>query len=64
MRAYRVEVGGRFRFAGTQAESREFRDSLGGKRGSGKIEEVEIPLAKPELLKFINGLISDLEPAE
>lgn len=65
MRAYKVsavedgEVIG-FRYGATQADAREKRDELvelfGVKKKDVTIEEEEIPVAKAELIEFINGL--------
>lgn len=65
MRAYKVsavedgEVIG-FRYGTTQADAREKRDELvelfGVKKKDVTIEEEEIPVAKAELIEFINGL--------
>lgn len=65
MRAYKVvakqddEVLGT-RFAATQALARETRDELMAKfdvkKSAVEIEETEVPMAKPDLLVFINEL--------
>lgn len=65
MRCYLVTDGTHRRYAGTQALAREARDSLVETRDLNKnqvtIAETEIPMAKPELLKFINDIIEELE---
>jgi len=75
MRAYEVkavegdddELLGR-RFGATQADARAKRDELmekfGVKKSACTIEEVEIPMAKAELLEFINELASENDAVE
>lgn len=73
MRAYQVtakdgdEVLGT-RFAGTQADSRSTRDELmeqfDVKKSAVEIEEVEIPMAKPDLLAWINELSAKSDAVE
>lgn len=71
MRAYEVQaldgddLLGK-RFGATQADARDKRDELvelfGIKKSACTIDEVEIPVAKAELLEFINELaaVSDM----
>lgn len=60
MRCYLVEGGGRKRYAGTQADARDTRDTIMAEAGIKKkdvsINETEVPVAKTELLEFINEL--------
>jgi hypothetical protein len=62
MRCYLVEGGGRKRYAGTQAEARSARDEIMDqtkvKKKDVSINEAEVPVAKNELLEFINGLLN------
>jgi hypothetical protein len=50
------------KFAGTQAEARQARETIvndyGVKKSDVEIEEVEIPTAKSELLGYLNDLIA------
>lgn len=66
MRAYRVEVSGRVRFAGTSADSTATRAELcaatGAKKTSSQIEVVEIPAAKADFLDWLNELVKELQP--
>jgi hypothetical protein len=73
MRAYQVTAkdGDKVlgtRFAGTQADSRSTRDNLmeqfDVKKSAVEIEEVEIPMAKPDLLGWINELSAKSDVAE
>jgi hypothetical protein len=66
MRAYKVvftdtEAIVHARYAGTQADARTERDAFvndfGVKKSAVEIEEIEIPMAKPELLAWINALL-------
>lgn len=63
MRCYKITAGSKVRYAGTQADARERRNMLAEQQGvkDAKFEQVEIPLAKAELLDFLN---SELEQAE
>ena len=65
MRAYVVKntVSGAKRFAGTQAEVRETKAEMGDKKDLS-VEEVDVPMAKAELLNFINGLLNQTEETE
>jgi hypothetical protein len=73
MRAYQVtakegdQVLGT-RFAATQALARDTRDELVAqfevKKSAVDIEEVEIPMAKPDLLVFINELSAKSDAVE
>jgi hypothetical protein len=73
MRAYKVtakdgdEVLGT-RYAGTQADARTKRDELVEqfkvKKGQVETEETEVPMAKAELLEFINGLAAGSDAVE
>lgn len=68
MRAYRVAVGDKFVFTANQTLAREERQSLekeaGAKRGSGTVEEVEIPSGKEDLLTWINELVVSMRPVD
>jgi hypothetical protein len=63
MRAYRVEGGGKLRFAGTAADAKDARQDLAELTGERKkdisVSEVEIPTAKDSLLGFINDLVNE-----
>lgn len=65
MRCYLVQGGGRKRYAGTQASSKEARDEIVTetdiKKSEVEIEETEIPMDKPSLLEFINDLCTQLD---
>ena len=65
MRCYLVQGGGRKRYAGTQADARVTRDAVAEETGVKKkditIEEAEVPVAKAELLNFINELCIELD---
>lgn len=65
MRCYLVTGGGRKRFAGTAADSKEVRDTIveetGLKKKDVEIEQVEVPTSKTELLEFINELCEELD---
>lgn len=65
MRCYLVQGGGRKRYAGTQADARSTRDMIveetGCKKKDVAIEEAEIPVAKAELIGFINTLCAELD---
>lgn len=73
MRAYKVvaaegDVTLGFRFGSTQANAKEQRDELvtqfAIKKSAVTIEEVEIPVAKAELLAFINELAAGQDAVE
>lgn len=68
MRAYRVAVGDKFVFTANQTLAREKRQELekeaGAKRGAGTVEEVEIPVAKDDLLGFINDLVVSMRQTD
>lgn len=73
MRAYKVVAAEGdttlgFRFGSTQADAKEKRDSLmeqfSIKKSAVLIEEVEIPVAKAELLAFINELAEGQDAVE
>lgn len=60
MRCYVVEAGGLKKYAGTQAEARQVKAEL-AVRASIKerevtVTETDVPLAKADLLAFINEL--------
>lgn len=65
MRCYLVQGGGRMRYAGTQADARVTRDDIveqtGCKKKDVSIEEAEIPVAKAELIAFVNELCAKLD---
>lgn len=65
MRAYLVTGGGRRRYGATQADSKAKRDEIveatGVKKSEVSIEEAEVPMDKPSLLEFINGLCAELD---
>ena len=56
------------RYAGTQADARAKRDELMAqfdvKKSAVETEEVEVPVAKSELLEFINELASKADAVE
>ena len=70
MRCYLVEGPGAKRYAATNADARAKRDELverlGCKKKDIEIEQTDIPVAKAELLNFINELCIELdeEPKE
>lgn len=65
MRCYLVTGPGAKRYAATSADSRAKRDELveqlGCKKKDIEIEQTEIPVAKAELLEFVNGLCAKLD---
>lgn len=65
MRCYKVFTEGMKRFAGTQAEAREWRDeiveALGCKKKDVEIEELDVPTGKEGLLEFINELAEEAD---
>lgn len=73
MRAYKVtasdgETDLGFRFGTTQSDAKTKRDELmeqfDVKKSAVSIEEVEIPMAKAELLEFINELAAGQDAVE
>jgi hypothetical protein len=62
MRCYLVQGGGRKRYAGTNADASAVRNTIveemGVKKKDVDIVQVDISLAKHELLEFINKLCS------
>ncbi len=73
MRAYQVTAKSGTavlgtRYAGTQADARTKRDEMMAqfdlKKSEVETEEVEVPLAKAELLDFINALASKADATE
>lgn len=73
MRAYQVTAKDSntvlgTRYAGTQADARTKRDELmvqfDVKKNQVTIDEVEVPVAKAELLEFINQLASQADLVE
>lgn len=65
MRCYLVTGPGAKRYAATNAEARATRDDLvellGCKKKEVEFEQMDIPVAKAELLAFINGLCAELD---
>lgn len=65
MRCYLVQGGGRKRYAGTNAGAMETRNTIiketTGTKKDVTIEQTDIPVAKTELLKFINGLCAETD---
>jgi hypothetical protein len=65
MRCYLVTGPGAKRYAATSADARTVRDELvtqlGCKKKEIEIEQAEVPVAKTQLLKFINGLCAELD---
>jgi hypothetical protein len=65
MRAYRVTLEGRVRFAGSAAEASATRrmmvEALETPKRAGSIEPIEIPTGKVGLLPWLNQQIADLE---
>lgn len=60
MRCYLVTTATSKQYAGTQADVAAIKKQAmadGAKRGDIDVEEVEVPMAKTELIAFINGLI-------
>lgn len=68
MRCYKVHGNGYIRFAGTQGDARQLRQNLAEDSGNGKlsftVDQVEIPMGKGDLLKFINILASLADPQD
>lgn len=66
MRCYRIEGGGRKRYAGTAADARQTRDDImeetGVKKKDVSINEDEVPDDKAGKLQFINELCAELDP--
>lgn len=69
MRIYRVEATSaegehRIKFAGTQADARQAKAQLvielGVKKKDVETKEVEVPVAKPKFLEFINGFVAEI----
>lgn len=65
MRCYLVTGPGAKRYAATSAEARATRDGLvdllGCKKKDVEIEQTDVPVAKAQLLDFINGLCAELD---
>lgn len=65
MRCYLVQGGGRLRYASTNADATAIRNTIVEETGARKkdviIEQTDIPMAKAELLEFINGLCKELD---
>ena len=65
MRCYLVKAVGGKRFAGTVALSKiahaDLMEMFGVKKSAVTISDAEIPMAKAELLEFINGLCKELD---
>lgn len=65
MRCYLVTGPGAKRYAATNADARATRDELveqlDCKKKEIEIEQTDIPVAKTDLLKFINGLCAELD---
>jgi hypothetical protein len=63
MRCYLVTGPGAKRYAATSALARAARDELvdllGCKKKEIEIEQTDVPTAKADLLKFINGLCAN-----
>lgn len=61
MRCYLVTHPRAKRYVATNADARATREELvtfyGGKKKDVEIDQVEVPLAKAELLDFINNMI-------
>lgn len=70
MRLYEIQVVRRTRFAGSQAEARALRaemlaaEDLGPRSPGGTISEVDVPITKQDLLRFLNELARRADPAE
>lgn len=67
MRCYLVKGPGAKRYAGTNADARVTREDLVAKLGCKKkdveIEPTDIPVAKADLLEFINELCQECDDA-
>lgn len=65
MRCYLVKTTGAKRYASTNADARETRETLMAERDVKKkdvtIEQVEVPADKAGLLGFINGLCKEAD---
>lgn len=65
MRCYLVQGGGRKRYASTNAVASATRNTIiaetGAKKKDVTIEQINIPVAKAELLEFINGLCAETD---
>jgi len=68
MRCYLVKGPGAKRYASTNADAKTTRDELveqlGVKKKDIEIEQTDIPVAKAELLEFINGLCAETDVKE
>lgn len=66
MRCYVVKGAGYRRYASTNADARSTREQLvdlsGAKKKEFEIEQIDVSLAKPDLLEFINDLCIKLDP--
>lgn len=67
MRCYLVQGGGRKRYAATNADATATRNDIveatGVKKKDVTIEQVEVPVAKSDLLEFINELCQETDSA-
>jgi hypothetical protein len=65
MRCYLVKCPGAKRYAATNADARTTREELveqlGVKKKDIEIEQTDIPVAKADLLEFINGLCAETD---
>lgn len=65
MRCYLVTGPGAKRYAATNADARTTREELveqlGCKKKDVEIEQTDIPVAKADLLEFVNGLCKELD---
>jgi len=65
MRCYLVQGGGRKRYASTNADATATRNTIveetGAKKKDVTIEQTDIPVAKADLLEFINTLCAETD---
>jgi hypothetical protein len=68
MRCYLVTGPGTKRYASTNADAKTTRDELveqlGAKKKDIEIKQVDVPVAKAELLEFINALCVETDVKE
>jgi hypothetical protein len=64
-RGYKISCNTKMRFAGAMAGAKEQKNELienhGANKKDVKIDEIEIPTAKAELIPFLNDLMKESE---
>ncbi len=67
MRCYKVSSGNTTIIAATQGDARKVREQVAEKEGVNKkvvdVEEIDVPLAKAELIAYLNNLIEETRAA-